>query len=83
METNRIPTRDELSGALVDATQDELLALGEFAAWAQKHQTLLASGRRHGIRIGVTPEVADFIRRCAPTPECGESIAANFVPLKG
>lgn len=77
-----IHASEDLPGLLGDASQDELLricALSEFAAWAERHQAVLATGRKHGIFFGVSGEVADFIRRTLRSS--GASITANLAPL--
>jgi hypothetical protein len=83
MNNTRIPSSEELPNGLRDATQDELVALAEFAAWADTHHMVLANGRKHGIRIGVTSEVAEFVRRSMLSPAAGEFIAGNLVQLQG
>lgn len=82
MKTPRTPHLEELAGELRNATPTELLALSDLAAWCAQNQELLRTGRRHGIRIGVTPEVADFISRSFATPAEGQAVAANLVPLE-
>lgn len=78
----RKPVRGELSGVLRQATEAELLALTEFAEWAEKHRMILATGRQHGIRFGVTNEVANFIHwRSVLNPGTEGSIAADLVNL--
>lgn len=78
----RIPSTEELGGSLSAATQDELQALSEFAAWAERHHSVLATGRRHGIRFGVSPEVAAFVQASVPVGLTGGAIAANLVPIR-
>lgn len=77
----RTPALEELPVALQQASPDEQLALREFAAWAHKHHAVFVTGRRHGLRFGVTPDVAEFVRQSCPAPADGAVIAANLVPL--
>jgi hypothetical protein len=59
-----IPSRDELQGALRDATQEDILALSELAVWMQQYQNVLVAGRASGIRIGASQEVSDYMLQC-------------------
>jgi len=77
----RIPPADELTGDLRHASQAELLALSSLAAWMAQHKELLATGRRHSIQPGVTPEMADFIGRSFESPAAGLENAGNLVLL--
>lgn len=75
------PALEHLPAALQQASPEELLALREFAAWAHKHRAVFVTGRRHGLRFGVTPDVAEFVRQSCPAPADGAVIAANLVSL--
>lgn len=59
-----IPSRDELQGALRNATQEDILALSELAVWMQRYQNVLVAGRASGIRIGASQEVSDYMLQC-------------------
>lgn len=72
--------RDELTGALRDATEAELQALTELGEWMAKHHWVLATGRANGIRIGATREVAQFMLDSLD-PEVAGTVAGNLVPL--
>lgn len=73
-----IPNREDLYGALRNATQEELLALSELGVWMQRNHMLLVAGRASGIRLGATKEVADFMLRSL---EDGGTVAGNLVIL--
>ena len=59
-----IPSRDELKGALREASQEDLLALSELAIWAQRYQNVLVAGRASGIRVGASKDVTDYMLQC-------------------
>lgn len=73
-----IPNREDLHGALRNATQEELEALAELGVWMQRNHMLLATGRASGIRLGATKEVAEFMLRSL---EDGGTVAGNLVIL--
>ncbi len=76
----RIPERDSLHWALRDADQSDLLALAELGAWMAKHEALLVTGRKNGIRIGVTPAVMQFMKN-GLDPEHAGTVVGNLVQL--
>lgn len=73
-----IPNREDLLGALRNATQEELEALAELGVWMQRNHLVVATGRASGIRLGATKAVADFILRSL---EDGGIVAGNLVIL--
>lgn len=72
--------RSELTGALHEATEAELLALADLSEWMTKHQLVLATGRAHGIRIGATREVRQYMLD-STDPEFAGMVAGNIEPL--
>ena len=72
--------RSELTGALHEATEAELLALAELSEWMTKHQLVLATRRAHGIRIGATREVRQYMLD-STDPEFAGMVAGNIEPL--
>jgi hypothetical protein len=69
--------RDELTGALRDATEAELAALAELGEWMTRHHVVLATGRANGIRIGATQEVAQFMMDSLD-PDVAGTVAGNL-----
>ncbi|GKQ49109.1 hypothetical protein [Pseudomonas syringae] len=63
---------DSLYDALREASPDQLQALAELATWMAKHHRLLVVGRKHGIRIGATDKVIQFMREHLDTELAGK-----------
>ncbi|AVB12241.1 MULTISPECIES: hypothetical protein [Pseudomonas syringae group] len=69
---------DSLHDALREASPDQLQALAELATWMAKHHRLLVVGREHGIRIGATDKVIQFMREHL-APELAGKVSENLV----
>lgn len=80
MKYPRVLDRNELTGALKEATDAELQALSELGEWMAKHHKVLVFGRANGIRIGATREVAEFMLHSLD-PDVAGTVAGNLVPL--
>jgi hypothetical protein len=76
----RIPSRAELSEKMREASDADLQALTELAQWMARHEELLMTGRRSGILIGLTREVADFVSLSFHSDK-GKQLAANVLIL--
>ncbi|KAA3527810.1 hypothetical protein [Pseudomonas savastanoi] len=71
---------DSLHDAEREASQAQLQALAELATWMAKHHRLLVVGREHGIRIGATDKVIQFMREHL-APELAGKVSENLVRL--
>ncbi|RMN08714.1 hypothetical protein [Pseudomonas savastanoi] len=71
---------DSLHDAEREASQAQLQALAELATWMAKHHRLLVVGRKHGIRIGATDKVIQFMREHL-APELAGKVSENLVRL--
>ncbi|PHN34785.1 hypothetical protein [Pseudomonas amygdali] len=69
---------DSLHDALREASPDQLQALAELATWMAKHHRLLVVGRKHGIGIGATDKVIQFMREHL-APELADTVSENLV----
>ncbi|RMV35836.1 hypothetical protein [Pseudomonas syringae group genomosp. 3] len=69
---------DSLHDALREASPDQLQALAELATWMAKHHRSLVVGRKHGIRIGATDMVIQFMREHLDT-ELADTVSENLV----
>ncbi|RMM02374.1 hypothetical protein ALQ86_04594 [Pseudomonas amygdali pv. eriobotryae] len=54
--------------------------MAELATWMAKHHRLLVVGRKHGIRIGATDKVIQFMREHLDTELAGK-VSENLVRL--
>ena len=60
---------------------EKQLALIELTAWAEKHLMILAQGRSQGVQIGASIDVINFIRSNCSSPNKGEAVCSNLVPI--